>query len=313
MPWAKKVIDFAEVRADLDTGVPTQFNTSFHTEAEAPDKTFPLAEPYSYLRWLPLILRSRSLSLAAVQTVTFSTSQARMLLEACEGSIPTGRVNLMLAEDLEAEIAPVLSKLRFPPEGLFARFDACSPKDGAHKVPGQMSLHSVDDVILRVVTSGRCRSAIKGCLQAGQPLDLFFLPFDGRMAGDREYRVFCRTGDCRITGISQYRWHKPWRFADRSEQDQSDIITKICLEAERIRGEILADANGDRAEHRLLREQGFSFDLFFDEEAQKVELVELNSFGIRSPCGSCLFQWLRDRKVLYDEEETRTVEFRVSL
>ncbi len=55
-----------------------------------------------------------------------------------------------------------------------------------------------------------------------------------------------------------------------------------------------------------------SFDLFFDDEAQRAELVELNSFGVRSPCGACLFQWVRDRAVLYDEMERDLVEFRVA-
>lgn len=58
--------------------------------------------------------------------------------------------------------------------------------------------------------------------------------------------------------------------------------------------------------------QGMSFDLLYDEDTRTVELVELNPFGVRSPCGSCLFQWIRDREVLYDENEKETVEFRVS-
>ncbi len=68
----------------------------------------------------------------------------------------------------------------------------------------------------------------------------------------------------------------------------------------------------DEERDRLLTEQGLSFDLFLDEEAQTVELVELNSFGVRSPCGSCLFQWVRDRAVLYGEERHDKLEFRIS-
>jgi hypothetical protein len=61
---------------------------------------------------------------------------------------------------------------------------------------------------------------------------------------------------------------------------------------------------------RLMMEQGFSFDLFYDEDSETCELVELNTFGVRSGCGSCLFQWVEDRGVLYGEEEP---EFRVSM
>jgi len=65
-----------------------------------------------------------------------------------------------------------------------------------------------------------------------------------------------------------------------------------------------------RGQDKLLLEQGFSFDLFYKEETERCELVELNTFGVRSACGSCLFQWVKDRKVLYGEEEG---EFRVSV
>ncbi len=231
MKHLKNKIDYAVVQADLDTGAPTDFNTSFHTAEEAPDLKFPSGAPYSYERWLPLILRSRGLSPSAVQKITFTPAQVRLLLEACGGSIPTGRINLTMVEDLETDVVPALSSLVFPPEGLFARFDACSPKDGAHTIAGKPSFHSADEVLLRVVTSGRSRSAMNGCLAEGKPVELFFLPFDSRMASEREYRVFCRTGDCKITGISQYRWHKPWRFAGRPEPEQNDIIGTIVSEA----------------------------------------------------------------------------------
>ena len=311
MKWLKKNIEHAKVQADIDTGAPSEFNTSFHNKEEAPDLDFPAGPPYSYERWLRLILRSRGLPPSAVQKVTFTPAQARLLLEACKGSIPTGRINLMLAEDLESEIAPVLSQLSFPPEGLFARLDACSPKDGTHSNPAQPAIHSVDEIILRVVTSGRCRSAINGCLSAGKPVELFFLPFDGRMASEKEYRVFCRTNDCRLTGISQYKWHKPWLYADRPEAEQNAIISQICYEAMKLRQEILAEL-GDSENDQLVLKQGMSFDLLFIEETQTVELVELNSFGVQSPCGSCLFQWVKDRRQLYDEGDRDTLEFRYS-
>ncbi|WYZ35992.1 hypothetical protein EsH8_X_000639 [Colletotrichum jinshuiense] len=312
MTWTKKIIDFTTVMRDADIGKPTHFNTCFHSEDEAPDKERTSNAPYSYERWLPLILSSRRLKPDDVQKLTLTLSQAHLLYEACNASIQIGRVNLTMAEDLNDEIAPALSSLRFPPQGLFVRMDACSPKDGAHMVPGKMSLQSVDEIILRLVTSGRCRSALEGCLDEMSPVELFFLPFDPRMGAEREYRVFCRTGDCKITGISQYRWHKPWRFANSSEEEQTDVINRICLQAERVREEILAGLKSEDESDRMLVKQGMAFDLFYDEQTQRVELVELNPFGTRSPCGSCLFQWIKDRKVLYDEDESDTIEFRVS-
>ncbi|KAK2008702.1 hypothetical protein LZ32DRAFT_539419 [Colletotrichum eremochloae] len=312
MKWTKKIISFAAVKADADNGKSTEFNTCFHTEAEAPDKKTTSNAPYDYGRWLHLILASRKLSPGLLQKVTLTHSQARLLYNACNASIQINRVNLMMVEDLNEEIVPALSALCFPPEGLFVRLNACSPKDGVQSIPGQVSLHSLSEIILRLVTSSRCRTALEDCLSALIPVELFFLPFDKRMGSQREFRVFCRAEDCRITGISQYCWHKPWRYACLPEKDQDRIIEKVVLEAERLRVQILADLNGNDKTDRLLMEQGMSFDLLYDEEACDVELVELNPFGTRSPCGSCLFQWAKDQEVLYDEQNKKTIECRVS-
>ncbi|KAK2037958.1 hypothetical protein LZ31DRAFT_609954 [Colletotrichum somersetense] len=108
-----------------------------------------------------------------------------------------------MAEDLDEEIAPAFSALHFPSEGLFVRLNACSPKDGAQKVLRKVSLHSATEIIFRLVPSGRCRAALEDCLNASIPVELFFLPFDKRMAPEREFRVFCRPEDCRITGINR--------------------------------------------------------------------------------------------------------------
>ncbi|KAK2035232.1 hypothetical protein LX32DRAFT_678464 [Colletotrichum zoysiae] len=294
MSWTKKIIDFAVVRADAD------------------DKKTTSNAPYSYGRWLHLILDSRNLSPDLLQKITLTYSQARLLYNACNASIQINRANLAMAEDLDEELAPAFSALHFPTEGLFVRLDACSPKDGAQKVPGKASLHSAAEIILRLVTSGRCRTALEDCLNASIPVELFFLPFDKRMASESEFRVFCRPEDCRITGISQYCWHKRWRHACFSGDEQDRIIEQVVLEAQKLRAQILADVKGKDKTDKLIMEQGMSFDILYDEQAHGVELVELNPFGIRSPCGSCLFQWIRDREVLYDERDKRTIEYRVS-
>ncbi|KAK1999496.1 hypothetical protein LX36DRAFT_742959 [Colletotrichum falcatum] len=298
MKWTKKIIDFAAVRADTADGRATHFNTCFHTEIEAPDKNETSNAPYSYGRWLHLVLASRRLPPDLIQKVTLTRSEARLLYNACNASIQIGRVNLTMAEDLNDEIAPVLSALRFPSKGLFVRLDACSPKDGAHKVTGQASLHTADDIILRLVTSGRCRTALEDCLGASTPVELFFLPFDKRMASESEFA--CSVGP-RTAGSPA-----------SAREDQDRIIDRVSLEAERLRTQIVADLKTNDVTDRLLMEQGMSFDLLYDEQTNGVELVELNPFGTRSPCGSCLFQWVRDREVLYDEENKQTIEYRIS-
>ncbi|KAF6785026.1 hypothetical protein CSOJ01_15671 [Colletotrichum sojae] len=307
-----KKIDFAEVQADKRNWTTTQFNTSFHTQAEAPDKSLVTEERYSYSKWLPLILRSRGLPAFACQKITLTPVQVNLIIEACNTSIQIGRINLSMAEDLNDQTAPALSQLVFPLEGLFVRLDVCSPKDGAQNVPGRVSLHTVEEIILRLVTSCRCHSALEKYVAACTPVELFFMPFDQRLSPDKEYRVFCRPGDLRITGISQYRWHEPWRYANRSEDQQREIMPTICSVADDYVSQISYHMEPDADLAFQFPKQGVSSDLFYDDSSKEVELVELNPFGIRSPSGSCLFHWVKDRRILYDEDRKKCIEFRVS-
>ncbi|KAG7289387.1 hypothetical protein NEMBOFW57_005757 [Staphylotrichum longicolle] len=214
------------------TGTPVPFNSSFHPASDAPDLRRPIDTPYSFKRWLPLILSTRhthhehdsdeQIQCPALQTVRLTLAQTRLLHAATDASLLTRQLNRLYRDDIADEIAPLLQKsLVFPARGLFLRLDACSPKDGA----GALALRSVDDVVRKVVTSVRARNALFHFLQGhdqaqssrvgdkegqgqGEGMELFFLPFDERMAGDREYRVFCRPGDGRVTGVSQYRWYR---------------------------------------------------------------------------------------------------------
>lgn len=308
-----KIIDYEDVSRDIATSNPTiHFNTSFHTKDEAPDLEPPSEAPSYFRRWLPLILRTRDMPPTAAQTIGLSRSQAKLLVEAANGSIQTRAINRMYAEDLEDEIAPALSSVSFPPEGLFMRLDAFSPKDGACRVPGRRSLHTVDEAILRLVTSSRARNALYDALESGaERVNLFFVPFNARMQSEREYRAFCPPGGRRITAVSQYRWHQPWMMSElQSLEEIEDVAGKILGGIESLHGQILEDLEEDNDMDRLLLEQGFTFDSFFDEETGRCQLIELNGFGVRSSCGSCLFQWVRDRAVLYGAESD--VEFRIT-
>ena len=62
-----------------------------------------------------------------------------------------------------------------------------------------------------------------------------------------------------------------------------------------------------------LKEQGFVFDIFENSEKQEVELLELNDFGAMKHCGSCLFHWIKDARLLYGMETERGVQVRVTL
>ncbi|KAK6078446.1 hypothetical protein SCUP515_04470 [Seiridium cupressi] len=303
-------IKYSQVLADLEQRQPTDFNTSFHTAEEAPNLERPSEEPYLFKRWLSLILRSRGLSGESAQIITFSRAQTRLLLDAAEGSIQIGTVNRIYAEDIEEEILPKLSSLEMPPTGLFMRLNACSAKDGVTSKPGQSSLHSPEEIILLLMTSLRARNALSNCLERNGQFELFFLPFDERMQSENEYRVFCPPGGENISGISQYQWHKPWKYANR--MDAVPIAATIAACCQTIKLQILQELQQTSKLDNLLRQQGFSFDVLFDEERSTCELVELNVFGVRSACGSCLFQWVEDREILYGNVPSKA-QFRVTM
>lgn len=318
-------IPFTAVRHDADTNTqPKHFNTAFHTADEAPGFERPSEAPYSFRRWLPVIFRSRNTPSSALQVVRLTVPQTRLLVQACDASIPKGSINLLLAEDVEDVIEPAFLGLVFPAEGLFMRLDACSPKDGAQQVPGQVAVRSVQEAVLRLVTSLRCRNALVKALETieegfdgasdGSGVETYFLPFNRRMRSEREYRVFCPPGGEAITGISQYRWHKEWMFSDRSEEQQEQVMERIVAGAMELHKVICADVDSRQHMDDLLLKQGFSFDVLYDEDHDTCELVELNVFGIRSGCGSCLFHWVVDRAQLYGEGSPgRRLEFRVTM
>jgi hypothetical protein len=144
------------------------------------------------------------------------------------------------------------------------------------------------------------------------------------MESKREYRVYCPLPRGRTTAVSQYKWHQPSLFGERLAEELSGILERIMQGIRKLHGEILEEVRSGRGGDmdKLLLEQGFSFDVFYDEDTGQCSLVELNVFGARSGLGSCLFHWIRDMDVLYgkgkgaQERQTkggREIEFRISV
>ncbi|KAI6082196.1 hypothetical protein F4821DRAFT_282028 [Hypoxylon rubiginosum] len=305
------------------------FNTSFHPAEDYPDHPVPTESPYFFKLWLPLILWTRRLNHADVQCVRLHYRHVNLLHKVANASIPVGRVNLTYLEEIAEMIEPRFQKLLFPDSGLFMRLNPCSAKDGVQKVPGKLSLHSVDEIILRLVTSTRARNVwaeMRRTPHATISPEVYFLPFNERMVPECEYRVFCPPTSpgtpLNISAISQYQWHKPWLFRYLSEEDARRAAYEITIKCGSILIEINNAMNGlpgivqlpgitPEIRH-LLFTQGLTFDVFFDEETRECHLIELNVFGIRSACGSCLFHWKNDMEILYNTDASAEVEFRVT-
>ncbi|RSL65282.1 hypothetical protein CEP51_013024 [Fusarium floridanum] len=286
-------INLCDVTDDCRDGRATRFNTCFHPADQLPaNVSRPSEAPYSFTRWLPLILQIRNIDPTAVQTVRLSRAQARLLVDASTTSIITGEMNRAFEEDLREDVFPAFSSLKFPPEGLFMRLTGCSPKDGRWRDPTRPSLDSTDDIILRLTTSERARNDIVNSLESGsETVNITFLPFDARMDSRREYRV-------------------PWLFDRRPGTTLKAVVDKIWAGIVVIHRHIVNDLKPDTELDNLLLQQGFTFDVLYDEDKEAMELVELNVFGARSGCGSCLFNWVNDFSQLYGEGED--VEFRVT-
>lgn len=296
-------IDFEQVSADCLDEPYSSFNTAFHEiDPETKYAKPPLEAPYSFGRWLPTILKTRDLDPSFVQAVRLTQAQARLFLTASTTSIITGELNRAFEEDLREEFFPCFSSLTYPPEGLFMRLDGCSPKDGRQRRPGVSSLHCMEDIVLRLTTSQRAHNDIRNSLRSNPiTLDIFFLPFDHSMAPDHEYRVYCSPGKGAITAIGQYRWHQPWALSTMPETHRQMHLENIWSGVSSIHRQIHYALSPHLPEDVLLLRQGFSFDVFYNIDTGQSELVELNVFGATSGCGSCLFHWLNDSKLLYGD------------
>jgi hypothetical protein len=263
---------------------------------------------------LPLIASSQRIPLDQIQTLTLTPAQGRLLLDAAQASLHTRQPSRPHSEDIEETINPTFSMLKFAPEGLFLMLDASSPKDG---VKGTQPLHTIDEVILRLTTSHRAVNAITALLRRGaKEIPLYFLPFNNKMRTDREFRVFCPPGDGRISVVSQYKWHAPSIFARLPPDILESTLMKVLDGIRCVHAEIMTVVKEREDElDQLMLKQGFTFDVMWDEEEERCQLIELNSFGARSGCGSCLFHWLRDWDVLYGKKWAQhgMVECRISV
>ena len=301
-----------------------EYNTNFHTFSEI-SKEIPMItscapeeQPWILLGpWLDLILKSRGLKDEDIHRIVLPGGFLVLLNNARQVLTSTTTVSSDDEEDL-AEYFPKISATGFAIDELlananfFVRLDMCSLKDARS---GTGPVKSVKDIYMRLATSARAAAGIDDLRKANLPVTIYLIPWDFTIQPELEYRVFCpsfvsgdsNAGKCvnRIAAISQYRWFEPWIHREQSNEEQHYIIKKLLRNCQGLHQRII----GHSAFSKLLASRGFTFDVVEDPSNQSVRLIELNDFGAQSGCGSCLYHWIRDARLLYGLEDD--VEFRI--
>ncbi|CAG9987372.1 unnamed protein product [Clonostachys byssicola] len=300
-------INYDAVEEDIKPGPPTRFNSRFCDEKLLPPLERPNERPYGMQRWLPAVLESRELDPATVQFVRLSRRQGHVLLEASGNAMLTGQFNRATVEKIREEVYPAFSELFIPSQGLFVRLEFSSPKDAT---PQNMILSPMD-VCLRLATSQMAMSEMRKTLLSGSlTVKLIFFPYNPRIRIERQYRVYCQPDTGRVTAISQQDWSKKWRFAELCKEEQNAVVEEIWMGIWKIHQAITGRLDIKTEMDALMLKQGFTFDVYYDEDSRKVMLIDLGVFGANGSCGSCLFEWVHDFGLLYGMRQS--VEFRAT-
>lgn len=326
-----KVIPYRDVEAALEEArgnweATDKFNTYLHSHQEISSvipethelkHVKPDREPGLFRHWITLIMFSQGVKHGGWHVFELSRFLAREITDACCVWCARNALNHDTVEDL-IEIFPGKTRDGVPKEEVFKegrkwflRFDACSAKDSAAR---SSVVQSAADIINRACTSLRAAQALEDILNNEsdpfQKANIFLVPFNPAMDPSREFRVFCPPLVGRISAISQYNWHKP--STTMSLEDVAKRAEKIYEASRGIYTQITRHSNNlrDVSLVEKMRTEGFTFDVL-ETPAGEIQLVEINPFGAMSGCGSCLFHWLQDAKVLYGLEER--VEVRVAL
>ena len=275
-----------------DVQIPHACNTNNHTEL---DWTYGHVLTSSEYR--EIISHSNRCHWRHLQPVdgeiifTFSHSEVSLILEASSSSIHTGRRPLTLLEELD-EMEKKLPDIQ---GRYFCRLDQCSPKDSilGEKKP----ITSRKELLDALITSVRCARACRDHLDTNGPLNVYLLPWrdDWHQADAIEYRVFCYHS--KVTAISQYHWPINQGIGNHSEDRLKSVAQEIVTFCEEKIIPLLSDITGGN----------WVIDVMVISN-DKVELVEVNTFGAELAAGSALFAWIPDRNVLYSNGDR--VEFR---
>ncbi len=154
--------------------------------------------------------------------------------------------------------------------------------------------YTARQIVTALVTSYRCIDVF----EREEPVGLFLLPFCSHFDCDKEFRVFvCKN---RVTAISQYNEAEECGWGACSDTDLTKIVNHTVT--------LLVAMLKQAAVLKLALPASFTLDVFCHADQDfAVEVIELNFFGAQLPTGSCLFDWVKDYRMLYGLSNTLEV------
>ncbi|KAJ6201724.1 hypothetical protein J3E72DRAFT_182069 [Bipolaris maydis] len=241
--------------------------------------------PYSYTLWHTLIARSQGLQGGECHEVIIPGFLYEDMMKCHSAWVTTGRIHNAVLENLletlkSTKAGQELVSLLDGERKWFIRLDHMSPKDSP--MGGVLPSLTLRDAMTKLCTSMRTYS----CLQyekvhaekeeRNMEIKLVLNRWHEGMDPGREFRVFVSPPAAAQARITNHPMAAP-----RPDDFKISAISQYRWTM-----------------------HGFSFDVALEQDGT-VQLVEINPFGALSPCGACLFNWIRDGKVLYGIEEAQ--------
>ena len=223
-------------------------------------------------------------------TYEFTLQESNYLKQSCQIGILTGKWPKLYDEEL-TQIMERLQK-HWLDGRYFIRFDSASPKDGE----GNFPITNPKDLIMLLITSQRSLASLSSGYRK-----LYFMEFNPEFDSKKEVRVFVK--DNKVTCISQYHWDEPCYFSKLND-DQLMILAKNIINE--------VELNLIPLITNKININNFTVDYLVKEDLT-LKIIELNSFGYWLAAGSCLFNWIIDRNILYDKMNEQNVYFRISV
>jgi hypothetical protein len=213
-------------------------------------------------------------------TYQFTKEEIDIILSSMEICIKVNKLSHLVEEELK----PVIKRMNdnWKDGSWFVRFNSCSPKDGKGKYPIQKARAMIE----MIISSTRAR----GAFQSGEDT-LYFVKYDYDWDASRELRVFIYNQH--ITAISQYNPYDTSFYSDKDDRYLYDLAIRIKEYLKNIIPVICSRVHTN----------DIICDIYLDTDV-KLHIIEFNSFGYWLPGSSVLFEWLRDKDLLYNQSDS---------